>query len=365
METLFKNICEEMVQKGHSVNVLTWNPQRGVPSFQYHNGVAINRVSSVIGRYGFPLFGIPEALRLARGMDIIHAATFSSAPLAWIASRMYRIPIILTIPEVWIGRWRQYTSYSPLKSFIHDILERLIFILPYDHYVGISNSTSERLRQILPRKSVSTIYCGFSAEIWKSRIIPTMIESVRRSYGIADSDYLVFAWGRPGASKGFECLVESFPRILKNIPNAKMLIALNDAPEYFEQRSRIIARSHEKITFIPSLPLHDLIDIAHASDCIVVPSLTEGFGYTTLEAVSTGVPVVASNTTSIPEVIGGKYLLFDVNNYDSLADNVVLAQQNKYNNVPIKSFPWSRTISLYQQAYFDLIDKRANQKNVD
>lgn len=358
METLFKNICEEMALEGHSVSVLTWNPSNEAPSFQYHNGVAIYRVKSAIGRYGFPLFGIFQVLKLAQKMDVIHAATFGSAPLAWLASRLYRIPIILTVPEVWIGRWRKYTSYSRLKSALHDILERLIFALPYDRYIGISNSTTERLRQILPNKSISTIYCGFNSDIWRSQKSSETLNSARLKYGISEADYLIFAWGRPGASKGFECLLRSFPSILKDIPNARMLLALNDAPEYLKSRSRLVAESHERVVVTPSLHLQDLIDIAHQSDCLVVPSLTEGFGYTTLEASTLGVPLVASNTTSIPEVIGGKYRLFTTNDPESLAKSVIAIAAGDCIESPIKLFPWSDTISAYKQLYDDMLKEK-------
>ena len=63
-----------------------------------------------------------------------------------------------------------------------------------------------------------------------------------------------------------------------------------------------------------------LAKLYRCSVAFVYPSLYEGFGIPPLEAMSCGTPVIASNTSSIPEVVGDAGILFDPKSSDDLAD---------------------------------------------
>jgi glycosyltransferase involved in cell wall biosynthesis len=66
----------------------------------------------------------------------------------------------------------------------------------------------------------------------------------------------------------------------------------------------------------------ELVGLYRRAACFIDPTLYEGFGYGVLEAMASGAPVVASNTTSIPEVAGGAALLSDPQDVDALAESV-------------------------------------------
>jgi glycosyltransferase involved in cell wall biosynthesis len=66
----------------------------------------------------------------------------------------------------------------------------------------------------------------------------------------------------------------------------------------------------------------ELADLYRRASCFLDPTLYEGFGYGVLEAMASGTPVVASNTTSIPEVVGDAGLLCDPRDVDGLAKAV-------------------------------------------
>lgn len=348
-----------MAARGHDVVVITWRTSQESLMRETVNGVRIIRVKS--GRYTFPVVGLAIAIRQARRSDVIHTATFGAAPLAWVASRFARIPVIITVPETWIGRWRIYTDYGPIKARIHDVLERLIFTFPYDHYIGISHSTTSRLRAILRRRRryLDTIYCGFESSPWKCNCTGV---APRLAYGVAEDAFLIVAWGRPGASKGFGFLVDAFPIIHASVPNARLLLILNNAREYRHATDALKRRAHRSIIFVSSLAFDDLVAIVRNSNCAVIPSLAEGFGYTTLEAVSSDVPVAASDSTSIPEVIGGSHRLFEPGNPDALAAAVVAITRGDYVTTPTKEFRWSDTIEAYEGTYRATLDRGKKKK---
>ncbi|MDX2098574.1 MAG: glycosyltransferase, partial [Leptolyngbyaceae cyanobacterium bins.59] len=100
----------------------------------------------------------------------------------------------------------------------------------------------------------------------------------------------------------------------------------------------------------------------------VFPSLYEGFGLPPLEAMQCGVPVIAANTTSIPEVVGDAALLVDPLNSEEMAQKIAqvlqepsLAQMLRERGLArAKQFSWSRCAEQVAQVY-----RRAVQEKRD
>ena len=97
----------------------------------------------------------------------------------------------------------------------------------------------------------------------------------------------------------------------------------------------------------------DLVELFRKCSLFVFPSLHEGFGLPVLEAMSCGAPVIGSNTTSIPEVLGLTTAMFDPTNIDQIQCLIVKALTNKNFNDSLRSnslsqskkFSWSKTSS--------------------
>lgn len=349
-ERAFKALCEGMAARGHAVTVLTQHYDCA-PGREELSGVRIVRVASS-NRYAFTFAGMAPALELAREADLIHAATFNAAPVGSLAGLIARRPTVLTVFETWIGRWQSYSDFAPWKAALHDLAERAIFAFPYDRYVGISESTSARLRQVVPRARGrdATIYFDFDPAPWQK----DAGRAARNAIAPPDA-FLIVGFGRPGTSKGFGYLIDAFPRIRAQLPNAALALVLSESPQYARALRDLKARASEGITFLPPLDFPDLVGLVRAADCVVVPSVTEGFGYTTLEACAAGVPVVACDTTSIPEVIGGRHILVAPRDSDAIARAVVDVSRGLTNETPLRAFPLSATLDRYEALYEQLL----------
>jgi glycosyltransferase involved in cell wall biosynthesis len=348
METLFANVCEGMAAAGHSVTVLS-RGVTGAPANERRNGVAISRVSAKT-RYAFPFLAFPKALRLAAGAELIATATFASAPLGSLVGFLRRLPVVVTVPEVWIGKWTICSTLTGFNAWVHDVLERLIFTFPFSTYIGISQSTTRELAKALGSRTarVETIYCGFDPVPWERA---GNRAEARARYGLSERDYLIVGYGRPGISKGFRYLVDAFPAIRRARPEARLVLVLSATSDTRAEFGELKRRADPAIVFSNSLPIDRLRELVGAADCVVVPSLSEGFGYTTLEAASAGTCVVASNTTSIPEVIGGKYLLVEPADSDAIARGVLAVARGDYERRPVPRFAWSVTLAEYAASY--------------
>lgn len=359
VEIVFKNLCEGLAARGHKVTVLTHHIP-GTRRKETLNGVRIVRIPCMDSRYLFTFAAIPAAIRYAKDADIVHTTTFNGAPPAWLAARARRKPVVITVHESWIGKWRAYTDFPAWKAWVHEALERAVFIPRYDRYACVSDSTAQQLHTALPKAgpNILTIHNGFDASHWTQPVAKRTLQTLRKSMGLRGK-HIVFGYGRPGTSKGFPHLIEAFPIIKRRIPNAVLLLILSKDKQYAAEISRMRRRADElgvgdSVMIIDPKPYKELTVYAHMADCIVVPSITEGFGYTTLESCATGTPVVASDTTSIPEVIHGKHLLVAPRDPRAIAKGVIAAKEGMYKTTPARVFPWSANIAAFERLYDEL-----------
>ncbi len=106
-----------------------------------------------------------------------------------------------------------------------------------------------------------------------------------------------------------------------------------------------------------------LIQLYNAADVLVAPSLYEGFGLTILEAMACGLPVITSNVSSLPEVVGDPAMMFDPMDTKSMAEAIYHLQndpvycQQLINKglLRAKYFTWKRTVEQMALNYEKLI----------
>jgi glycosyltransferase involved in cell wall biosynthesis len=115
----------------------------------------------------------------------------------------------------------------------------------------------------------------------------------------------------------------------------------------------------------------DLATLYSASDCFAFTSLYEGFGLTPLEAMACGAPVVCSNATSLPEVVGGAGVLVDPLNTQAFSAAILevlrtpaLAQALRHRGLEQAArFTWHRTASETLAVYKDVISTAARNSH--
>ncbi|MCK4589183.1 MAG: glycosyltransferase family 4 protein [Nanoarchaeota archaeon] len=359
VEVVFKNLAEGLVSLGHDVFIVT-HRLKGTKKFDMINGVKVYRVDCFQSRYWFTFLSILHVLKLARKVDIIHTTTFNGAPPAWFVSKLIRKPCLITVHEVWVGKWHKLTDMSWLNGKIHDVLERFIFFLNFDRYICVSKSTKKQLLNIgVKKRKVGVVYNGVDYEHWNPGKFDG--KKIREKLGLGKNFVYLF-YGRPGISKGLEYLIKAIPEISKKIPSAKLLAIVSKDKSY-EKRYRYILDLIKKLKIEDKVIMHnpvsykDLPSYIKAADCVVVPSLAEGFGFAAAEACAMDVPVVASNTTSLPEVISKKYLLIEPKNSKAIAEAIFSVYKKDYKKSKKKLFYIGDNINNYVEIYNKLLVK--------
>lgn len=129
--------------------------------------------------------------------------------------------------------------------------------------------------------------------------------------------------------KNIQGTIKAFARIADRIPHHLALVGqkgwkTDDLDQLIHQssiRDRIHPLGYVSDDVLP--------DIYAAADAFIFPSLYEGFGLPPLEAMASAVPVVCSNVSSIPEIVGDAALLVNPNSPEEIAEGIVSVVENK------------------------------------
>jgi glycosyltransferase involved in cell wall biosynthesis len=323
------------------------------------NGVKIYRVNVPFfgPRYWFTFLSIPKVLELARNADIIHTTTFNAAFPSWLASKILGKPSLITVHEVWVGKWREFTDMNPLSAFVHDALERMIYALNFHAYVCVSESTKENLVGVIgDKKNIFRVYNGFDYDFFD----PKRYKKINKEkLGLSKNSFVCLAYGRPGVSKGFDYLIKAVPKV--RIKNFRLLLILSKDKRYKKiigLVNKLNSKYKNKIKIMKPVGRKELNSYIRSADCVVVPSLTEGFGYSAVEACALGTPIVVSNTTSLPEVVFGKYVLVKPKSSEAIATGIDMVHDKAYMKTKKKLFTIQKNVGGYISIYEKLLKSK-------
>ena len=126
-------------------------------------------------------------------------------------------------------------------------------------------------------------------------------ERVRVEFGIRDDQFLIGTVARFSAQKGYEYTVDAIPGIIKRYPQARFLF-VGDGPQHDVCQKRVESLGlSDKVIFAGQRK--DIANILSALDLFLLTSIYEGLPLSVLEAMSVGVPVVATQVSGTPEVV--------------------------------------------------------------
>lgn len=229
-----------------------------------------------------------------------------------------------------------------------------------DKIIAISESTKKDVMRLfhIPEDKIEVIY-GAADEIYHPIEDPEILKQVRAKYKIPHKFILFVGIIEP--RKNIARLIQAFS-ILKKKFEHKLVIVGRKGWLYDEIFAQV-RRSHlgEEVIFTGYVPREDLPALYSATELFIYPSLYEGFGLPPLEAMACGTPVITSNVSSLPEVMGEAGILIDPNNVDELSRAIdsVLSDENLREELrekglrQAKKFSWERcaqeTIKVYQE----------------
>jgi len=157
-------------------------------------------------------------------------------------------------------------------------------------------------------------------------------------------------------SKGLDLLLEAAAIMKEEHPNSclQMIIPKTPAP-LFNEVLKVIKQYElsEYMELKHSLPIAALFSKLKASDCIVIPSYSEGFCFAAVEAIAMRIPLISSDRAALKEVVSGQFIKMENHTAQGLVLALKRAIKGDWDYAPIKKFELQentiRYISLYEE----------------
>lgn len=191
---------------------------------------------------------------------------------------------------------------------------------------------------------------------------PEIRTAFRQEQGIDPDTICLLNVGSEHPRKNLDTVLE----VLKRLKASGIAVHLWKVGSNFtpaQQQSIATNGLEQHITNLGKPEKSRLIQIYNAADVLLAPSLYEGFGFTILEAMACGTPVVASNVSSLPEVAGDAAILFDPLDVAGMAaaiqhlqvDPIYRQQFIDRGLARAKLFTWEKTAEQVAQVYEKII----------
>ncbi len=275
-------------------------------------------------------YGIIRKLKL----DIYHSP-FYALPLAVPRS----VSVVQTIHDLTPLLFKESVSVKNRGVFrINFHLSRYA-----DRIIAVSKNTKDDIVKLLkiPSEKIVVVHNGADHLLHSSRGDAT------RCAGDFEKrkPYLLYVGGFD-PMKNIPVLIEAFDRVCATKKNLKLLLVGADSAALRNEKNKILFRkafsskatlsriaerllSEGKIVLGGFLKQDALLSCYRKAEIFVFPSLYEGFGFPPLEAMQCGLPVLASKSGSLPEVLGDAAVYFDPRNVDDLATKIETILNNE------------------------------------
>lgn len=354
-----------LIARGHEVEILTSRPA-GAPREEVMDGVPVRRLFIFGNRRGLWRLGIysymallsEELLRRRGWMDVVHVHQAFHAAYAAVATRpLHRCPVLVKIATA--GRYGDLQQMQKGTGSIPGSSILLPTVLRADRLVAISDEIrGELLLAGVEQERIARIPNG--VVLPQGTVTPDARYGARRSLGLPEDGEVVVYVGRCQPQKAPELLLAAWRR-LRERPRCHLLVLgegfLTDPRFRAEQAESSRLHLYGRVTEVPRY--------LRAADALIHPSRGEGLSNSLLEALSLGVPCVASGIAANEELLrDGAGLLAPPEDGDTLADlcAILLDSPDRRRALALggrrraEEFDLGRVCARYEALYAELLD---------
>ena len=293
----------------------------------------------------FMLIGmLLKTISLSNNAQAIHANCTITAAIAGIVSKFRKIPLVTTLRGEDITRANNSFIYKQLLN---------ITVFFSDHVVAVSQSITDQLRENYPGSNIHFIPNGVSNEF--SKTFSDRLYSDKKVYHIVSVGSLI-------PRKGFDQIIKALCK-LKHAENICLDI-IGDGPE----KENLIALANNLnlascVNFIPSCPPSLVANHLENSDVFIISSHSEGRPNVVLEAMASGLPIIATNIPGNNELINhlDTGLLFeddDIRSLSQFIDALISSEETRENlgrraheYIINNKLTWAACANNYQKLY--------------
>ena len=217
----------------------------------------------------------------------------------------------------------------------------------------------------VPESRIDVIYNAIDERFWHEPD-PEDISRTRERYRLT-APFVLYA-GNIKPHKNLERLIEAFHLMRQGSPelrDVELLIIGDEISKYATLRRAVHRHKlHKHVRFFGFVPDQTLASLYRLANAFVFPSLYEGFGLPPLEAMASGTPVIASNVSSLPEVVGDAALMIDPYEPGAIADAMrqvltdsqLRADLRARGFIRAREFSWERSVRRVREIYEEVME---------
>lgn len=350
------NLIKYLIKYGKSRDIFLFHYEKSQDAvYSKTNDVIIPKIPFKMTN----LIGLPQAIKRAR-IDVLHM------PIHWYTQITpfflnLNVKKVLTIHDLTPILFPE--THTRETSLLWNLTLKLIKNR-IDVIVAISwNTKKDCLKHLgLSEKKIKVIHLGVDDKYKLKADKDKLRQELKRRYNLG-SPFILYV-GTLEKRKNISTLIKAFYKLKKEGIKHKLVIVGSKGWRYkdiFEAVKKL--NLQKEVVFTGYVPEEDLVIFYNLADLFVYPSLYEGFGLPPLEAMACGCPVISSNTSSLPEIMGDAGIMvdpFDVNdlalqmynvlNSDDLSEDLSSRGLNR-----AKMFTWERTAKdtwkIYEKLY--------------
>lgn len=305
--------------------------------------------------------------------DIIHIQNhFVIGREVALAAQKFNIPIIGTnhfMPE-------NLVHYLHLPDFAEKKVNEFSwheFSRVYkrlDAVTTVTKTAARLIEKLGLEKDVIPISCGIDLEKFNPRNNGTYLKN---RYGIPESRSVILYVGRLDREKRIDLIMRALPQIVENV-DAHLALAgtgkLRPEFEHIAEETGI----RDRVTFTGFVPDQDLSNLYRMADLFVIAGIAELQSIVTMEAMASGLPVIAVNAVALPELVhdGENGYLFPDGDSQTLAERAIMILSNPTLRAKmgqksldiIQAHDIQVTLEKYESLYRQIIARRVSSSEV-
>lgn len=269
----------------------------------------------------------PRAIRLLRDLlgsgrfDLVHTSLFDATVVGRLAAWRTGVPVLTSLVNV---------SYDPVRLLDPNVsniklqLARRIDGWTARHmntrFHALTSAVAEQasIDFGIEEDAIVVIPRGRDPVEFRPAESPTERASIRSELGIDPEAVMFLNVGRHEFQKGHRFLLDAMTSVVDDVPGAVLLIVGREGNETTAIREQITRHALDGRVEVLG-DRRDVNRIMRAADAFVFPSLYEGFGGSLIEAMATGLPLIASDLAPVREVVGEGGILVPPADWRSLA----------------------------------------------
>ena len=193
-----------------------------------------------------------------------------------------------------------------------------------------------------------------------------LLREVRKKY-VRDEKFILYV-GTLEPRKNLLSLIKSYNEFKKEVSHPPKLLLVGRQGWDYKSILKTISLFKKEIILTGYLPLKELVLLYNACEFFVYPSIYEGFGLPPLEAMACGKPVITSNTSSLPEVLGKAGIMVNPLNVEEIKEAMVklwnsakLREDKGIKSLErAKMFSWQKTAQATLKIYEEVFNENRN-----